>query len=324
MAHQKKILTISIAAYNVENYLEETLQSCIIEDDGLDVIIIDDGSLDKTKEISEKFVREYPEIFRYFYKENGGYGSTINFSLKEAKGKYFKLLDGDDSFSTEMLKSFINNLRDSKSDLVITDYLMVYNDLRKSKETIHNRILPQKEYLLKDVEENVIFSMPCLCHKTELLHKLNFKITENCFYTDTEFIVLTMPYISTIIYYDIIIYKYRVGVEGQSISLAGRRKYVGDAEKVLKKLLKEVDINIASKTIIFQISQLAKFVTNCNLCLLPSKENRNKVILFELFLKDNYPIIYKNMANKTIGILRLSNYKLYYLSHYIICKQISR
>lgn len=323
MAHQKKILTISIAAYNVENYLEETLQSCIIEDDGLDVIIIDDGSLDKTKDISEKFVREYPEIFRYFYKENGGYGSTINFSLKVAKGKYFKLLDGDDSFNTEMLKSFINNLRDSKSDLVITDYLMVYNDLRKSKETIHNRILPQKEYVLKDVEENVIFSMPCLCHKTELLRKLNFKITENCFYTDTEFIVLTMPYISTIIYYDIIIYKYRVGIEGQSINLAGRRKYVGDAEKVLKKLLKEIDINIASKTIIFQISQLAKFVTNCNLCLLPSKENRNKVILFELFLKDNYPIIYKNMANKTIGILRLSNYKLYYLSHYIICKQIS-
>ena len=79
-----KELTISIAAYNVEKFLERTLESLVISKDYLErieVIIVDDGSIDSTSVIAEKYCRNYPNSFRLIKKENGGYGSTVNCSI---------------------------------------------------------------------------------------------------------------------------------------------------------------------------------------------------------------------------------------------------
>ena len=104
----EKVLTISIAAYNVEKYLDNTLNSLICNKmDKLEVIIQNDGSKDSTCEVAKKYVEKYPNVFILNDKKNGGYGSTINASLKMAKGKYFKQLDGDDWFDTSNLDSFI-------------------------------------------------------------------------------------------------------------------------------------------------------------------------------------------------------------------------
>ena len=93
-----KILTISIAAYNVEKFLDKTLSSLCNESlsEDLEVLIIDDGSTDKTGNIAKQYEKKYPNIFRYVYKENGGHGSTINKGIELAQGKYFRVLDGDD------------------------------------------------------------------------------------------------------------------------------------------------------------------------------------------------------------------------------------
>ena len=75
-----KILTVSVAAYNVEKYLDQTLSTLndkrLIED--IEVLIIDDGSKDHTKDIALEYQAMAPEIFKYIAKDNGGHGSTIN------------------------------------------------------------------------------------------------------------------------------------------------------------------------------------------------------------------------------------------------------
>lgn len=103
----EKILTISIAAYNVEKYLPKTLESLVIPEimDQLEVLIINDGSQDKTGQIAEEYVVKYPATFYLVNKENGGWGSTVNTSAQLATGKYYKLLDGDDFFNAEALKN---------------------------------------------------------------------------------------------------------------------------------------------------------------------------------------------------------------------------
>ena len=71
-----KLLTISIAAYNVERYLEKALTSFLSSStvlDKLEVIIEDDGSTDGTFAIAQKYEKLYPDIFRAIHKENGGY-----------------------------------------------------------------------------------------------------------------------------------------------------------------------------------------------------------------------------------------------------------
>ena len=94
----EKILTITVPSYNVEKFLENTLDSFVDERvlDAIEVLVVDDGSKDRTAEIGKGYEAKYPGTFRVISKENGGHGSTINRGIKEARGKYFKVVDGDD------------------------------------------------------------------------------------------------------------------------------------------------------------------------------------------------------------------------------------
>jgi glycosyltransferase involved in cell wall biosynthesis len=79
--------------------------------DDLEVIIENDGSSDATASIAASFVERFPGTFRLINKENGGYGSTVSRSVREASGKYFKILDGDDWFHTNRLRTSSANSR---------------------------------------------------------------------------------------------------------------------------------------------------------------------------------------------------------------------
>lgn len=121
-----KLITVSIAAYNVEAYLEKCLNSLLIPDlQRLEVLIQNDGSKDSTPRIAEEFEKKYPGVFRLVNKENGGYGSTINNSLSMAEGKYFKQLDGDDWYDTENFAAFVDALEKVDADCVYSPYTEV-------------------------------------------------------------------------------------------------------------------------------------------------------------------------------------------------------
>lgn len=118
----EKLLTVSVAAYKVEKYIKNTLESCVIPEimEALEVLVIVDGVCDRTPDIAEEYEKKYPDTFRVIIKENGGYGTTVNYGVKEAKGKFFKLLDGDDTFDREGLIDLVNFLKNNKdTDLVI-------------------------------------------------------------------------------------------------------------------------------------------------------------------------------------------------------------
>lgn len=98
----EKILTVTIPSYNVEKYLRQTLDSFLAEEilEEIEVLIVDDGSKDGTAAIGKEYEKNYPGTFRVISKENGGHGSTINRGIQEAKGQYFKVVDGDDWVNT--------------------------------------------------------------------------------------------------------------------------------------------------------------------------------------------------------------------------------
>ena len=81
-----KILSISIAAYNVAETLKECLEPLLHSKclEKLDVMIVNDGSSDDTPQIAEAYARAYPGAVRLLNKENGGWGSTLNTGMKEA------------------------------------------------------------------------------------------------------------------------------------------------------------------------------------------------------------------------------------------------
>ena len=123
-----KILSIIIPTYNMEKYLRKCLESLVVSEENLkclEVLVVNDGSKDSSSLIAHEYETKYPQTFRVIDKENGNYGSCVNRGLKEAKGKYIKLLDSDDSFVNETFDEFVHFLMTEDADLFINDYCIV-------------------------------------------------------------------------------------------------------------------------------------------------------------------------------------------------------
>lgn len=315
-----KVLSIVIASYNVEAYLENTLRSCILENCQLqehyEVIVVNDGSTDGTLSIANRYAQQYPGIFRVIDKPNGGYGSVINEGIKKACGKYFKLLDGDDWYDTQALGELVQQLDQCDSDMVLTDYAIVHNQGETGRKVPCCKGIKPYEILCAEGLRALagVWAMHGICYKTDILREMPVSITEHCLYTDNEYAFYGMAYVKTAIYYPICLYQYRVGREGQSMSASVIKNHIGDMEKVIAELeafydkLEEGDNR---ELVSYQIARVYRGYLS-SLMLLPySKEVRQKIKRFDMEVKEQYPMRYQWMGNKKIRILRATEYRAY-------------
>lgn len=322
----EKLLTISVAAYNVEKFLDKAVLSCLCNNkEYLEVIVVNDGSQDLTADIAKKYEREYPGIVKCVSKQNGGYGSTINVALQYAKGKYFKLMDGDDWYDTDELEILMEKLSVADEDMIITDYTEVYENSNQKKYYTFDSMEKNKTYLLKDICNELSLAMHAVMFKTDILKQNNISITEKCFYTDVEFLLAPIAFVETVKYLDLNIYQYRLSVAGQSVSLAGMRKHCRDASIVLEKMFKYLpcfkDMDPRKEFLEKQLAVSADFQLRAYLCLKPDKDIKAELVEYDINLRDNQPMIYSRMSNIMTDILRKTNYHFYFIySYYIILK----
>lgn len=116
----------------MQDYLNRCLDSLVLQDpnlmEQLEVLIVNDGSKDCSSEIGHTYESKYLQTFRVIDKENGNYGSCVNRGLKEAQGKYIKVLDADDWFDTNAFACYLNDIAKVDTDMVLTDYRIVFNE----------------------------------------------------------------------------------------------------------------------------------------------------------------------------------------------------
>lgn len=102
------LFSIIMAVYNVDQYLEEAIESVIQQtlnfEKHVEIILVNDGSPDNSEEICLKYCNKYPSNVRYIKKENGGVSSARNEGIKHARGKYVNFMDPDDKLSEESLE----------------------------------------------------------------------------------------------------------------------------------------------------------------------------------------------------------------------------
>lgn len=302
----RKILTISIAAYNMEKYISQCLESLcdegIIED--LEIFVIDDGGTDRTLEIAKRFSDKYPGSIILVHKNNGGWGSTINYSIAHATGKYFKILDGDDFFSTEHLRDFLLKLKEGDADVVYTPFIKYFEVSDKYIETGKNLTKAGNLQLIENC--NFEFAMHGCTFKTKILQSNNVRISEHCFYTDNEYVIKSLTFCRNVVYYNIPIYVYRIGRTGQSVSLKSIRKNIKDIYKVNKNLIncqKKYNIDLIDK-LIFVYEQFAY-----NSILLAF--DKKSLIEYDKWLEKS-SIKYSKINSRLVKLMRDANYKLYY------------
>lgn len=236
-------------AYNVERFLDQTLASFADERvlDDLEVLIVDDGSKDRTAEIAKKYEGKYPQTFRLISKENGGHGSTINRGIREAAGRYFKVVDGDDWVDTDGLCELIRRLRTCSTDYVFTNYYDVYETDGRQVPVTYPQIRKETEMPFDSIAEETKISMHALAIRTEILKTHNIRLDEHCFYVDVEYILYPVPYVETVIYFDIFVYMYRLAQVNQSVSIQGFQKHIQNHIGVILHVLDHIDAYSKSK-----------------------------------------------------------------------------
>lgn len=304
----KKVLTVVIPTYNMEKYLENCLNSFIFDEkeEGLEVLIVNDGSKDNSINIAKEYEKKYPNIFKIVDKENGGHGSTINAGLKVATGKYFKVVDADDWVETNQFKLLFEELKKLDADCVVCNYYHVFEQSNKKKfinclMSDYNMVTPIKS------TDKFKFYMAATTFKTEIIKDV--VIDEKCFYVDVEYNELCTSRCKTFINLDLNVYRYRIGRAGQSVSIAGFYKHREDHYRVIKTLLNNISNNSAELIILGCCDTIMHHYSNYISIYSIDKATRKELIEFDNFLK-NYPDLYKRTNEiRKIRNLRKKNFR---------------
>lgn len=216
----QKLLTIVIPTYNMQDYLHRCLDSLVLKDEQLmsqlEVLVINDGSKDNSSAIAHEYKEKYPNTFRVIDKENGNYGSCINRGLKEATGKYIKVLDADDWFDTMNFEKYLRFLYTTDVDLVLSDFDNVSEDGTVQKTHSYN--IPEGQWRISELGDALYdMWMHAVTYKRAIFEGLNYHQTEGISYTDQEWIFLPMSRVKSLCGFPHVVYKYLVGREGQTV-----------------------------------------------------------------------------------------------------------
>jgi glycosyltransferase involved in cell wall biosynthesis len=219
-----KLLTLAISAYNMQEYIGKCLDSVTRPDipDTLEVIIVNDGSKDKTSEIAHQYEKRFNSIVRVIDKENGHYGSCINKALEVATGKYFRPLDADDWMNTDALVSLLSLLENNDNNLIVTTHTNYLDNNRVNHIKIPDSIIVNKKYDLKtlDFQKEKIdcfLKMHTMTYKTSILKNMSLKLSTGISYTDSEYCMFPLDKANSVIFYDLDLYQYNLSREGQTM-----------------------------------------------------------------------------------------------------------
>lgn len=158
-------VSIIIPVYNCEKYISRCIDSILNQTyKNIEIIAINDGSKDNTKEILNNYAKKYPNIIKHIEQENKGIAKTRNYGIKIATGDYITFIDNDDYLDRDYIEKYVNATENSKFDVVIGGYrrpdengkIVQIIQLKGCEEWTKMRILTpwakifKREYILKN------------------------------------------------------------------------------------------------------------------------------------------------------------------------------
>ena len=145
---KQKLLSIAIPSYNSEAYMAHAIESLLPGGDEVEILIVNDGSKDRTAEIADSYQAKYPGICRAIHQENGGHGAAVMAGLQNATGIYFKVVDSDDWLDETAYPHVLDVLRtltapEKQIDLVISNFIYDKVDAVHKHVMSYNHALPE-------------------------------------------------------------------------------------------------------------------------------------------------------------------------------------
>lgn len=218
-----KWISIVVPCYNSAEYVERCVDSLLVGGDDVEVIIVNDGSTDDTPKIADEYARRYPNVVKVVHQPNGGHGEAINSGLKEASGRYFRVVDSDDWLDADAFSSLLSAMKsqDELADMFVTNYVYTHAD-----GTADNVIDYRREFKkgkacnwsqTRKFRLATYLTLHSVTFKTELVRRSGVVCPKHTFYEDNYFVYVPLKYVETFKYVDVDLYRYYIGREGQSV-----------------------------------------------------------------------------------------------------------
>lgn len=335
----QKLLSIVVPVYKVEPFINKCLDSCLVyktNENGvqvldeelmnqLEVIIVNDGTPDNSAEMSREYVKRYPQTFRQIDKENGGHGSAWNVGVKEAHGRYIKFLDSDDWL--ENLALMMESIRFTHVDLIVAPYMV--------HEANTNEMWKME---VKDVEFGKIYNADSFdwqgngseghyywhqggIYSTEMMRRYYPLFLERQPYDDTILLVYPVVEAKSLVAWDIPLYHYLIGREGQSVAVDVIRRNYNALIKVRKSVIQYVEthpISDGSTKKVF-LSNLLKKQYQCEyvapIQALSYMDAKQVVKQWDKWVRKNNHIV----KTKWICLYRIMPFCLYWIIYSLYC-----
>ncbi len=291
-----ELISVIIPIYNVEKYLEKCIESIINQTyKNLEIILVDDGSKDKSDEICDEYAKKDNRI-KVIHKENSGVSSARNVGIENSKGEYISFVDSDDWLEKDFIEKLHNIIKENNSDLAQSGYYRVVGENKEkinSTENIEN--IDKNEFLIRVLSPQTGFG---LCHMKLIKKKIigDIRFNENLKAgEDALFNEMISQNIKKATFYGYPLYNYRIN-ENSAVKRFDKNypnKYKISMEETKKYLLKNYSDNKKIMQCYYNFVAFHILLILVNYCYHPdlqknAKERKNlvKEILAEPIFKE--------------------------------------
>jgi glycosyltransferase involved in cell wall biosynthesis len=231
--------------------MEHCIESILPGGEDVEILVIDDGSKDRTAEIADEYERKYPTIVRAIHQENGGHGEAVNAGIRNATGLYFKVVDSDDWVDPDAYQQILDKLREMAGSSVALDMLLA-NYVYEKEGAHHKKVMRQlgfpqdKVFGWSDVRhfyKGHYILMHSVIYRTKLLRECGLELPKHTFYVDNIYVYKPLPYVRTLYYMDVDFYRYYIGREDQSVNEKVMIGRIDQQIRVNKIMIDDVDLH---------------------------------------------------------------------------------
>ena len=309
-----KLLSIAIPCYNSQDYMEKCIESLLVGGEEVEILVVDDGSSDRTAEIADAYAAKYPTIVKAIHQENGGHGEAVNAGIRNATGLYFKVVDSDDWVNKEayikILETLYELLRGPQTvDLLISNFVYEKQGAARKKVMQYRRCLPQDRVFgweeVKHMPKGKYLLMHSMIYRTELLHECGLELPKHTFYVDNLFAFEPLPYVKNLYYLDVNFYRYFIGRDDQSVNEKVMIKRI-DQQIRVNKLMVDAYINCPNtdkhlKNYMFSYLDIITTISSIMLIRADTEESLQKKKELLEYIKLQNRAVYRRLHHSLFG-----------------------
>ena len=246
-----KIISVIVPCFNSAAYMDHCVSTLVNGWDDVEVLVVDDGSTDETPAKADKWQAEHPGTVKAIHQENKGHGGAVMAGLAAAQGKYVYVVDSDDwldddAFSVTLarLREFVKQGR--QIDLLIVNYVYEHVLSGTRKVIDYRGSLPRNRFFgwneIGPFAVGHYITMHSAIFRTQILRDIDLKLPEHTFYVDNIFVYFPLPYVKTIYYLPVDLYRYFIGREDQSVDERSMIKRLNEQIRVTEIMASSVKL----------------------------------------------------------------------------------